>query len=142
MDLYSNTYRKIAIKKKSPFYYTMQCRHDFLKMSHHRANTKYGENTSFIHQEIIYRHQTALMLLYLATFTNLTPNNIQKICVLSVFQECPTIVHLDGGTYLKLANKIQKRRYKLNKSINYMRYLTNWPFFGVKIVLLVLLAQW
>ena len=48
------------------------------------------------------------MLLYIATFTYLTQNNIQKICILSVFQECPTIAHRDGGTYLKLANKIQK----------------------------------
>ena len=25
-----------------------------------------------------------------------------------VFQDCPTIVHRDGGTYLKLANKTPK----------------------------------
>ena len=35
-----------------------------------------------------------------------------------------------------------RRSYKLNKNINYMLYLTNWPLFGVKIVLLVLLARW
>ena len=56
----------------------MPCHHVFLKISHHCANTKYGENTSFIHQEIIFRPKTALMFLYLATFTNLTLNNIQK----------------------------------------------------------------
>ena len=82
----------------------MRGHHDFLKMSHHQANTKYGKNTSFINQEIILRPKTALMLLYLALFTNLTLNNIQKRCLLSVFYECPTIAHRDGGTYLKLAN--------------------------------------
>ena len=40
------------IDKKSSFYWKMPCHHDFIKMSHHRANTKYGENTSLIHQEI------------------------------------------------------------------------------------------
>ena len=47
-------------------------------MSYHRANTKYGENTSFIDQEIIFWPKTVVMLLYLGTFTNLTLNNIQK----------------------------------------------------------------
>ena len=56
----------------------MPCHHDFLKMSHHRTNTKYGENTIFIEHEIIFRPKTALRLLNLATFTNLTLNNIQK----------------------------------------------------------------
>ena len=31
-----------------------------------------------------------------------------KRCILSVFNECPTIGRHDGGTYLKLANKTQK----------------------------------
>ena len=48
------------------------------------------------------------MLLYIATFTYLTLNNIQKYVFCLFFQECPTIAHRDGGTYLKLANKIQK----------------------------------
>ena len=86
----------------------MLCHHDFLKLSHHRASTKYGLNTSFIHQLIISRPKTALVLLYLAIFTNLTLNNIRKRSILSAFQECPTIAHHDGGTYLKLANKILK----------------------------------
>ena len=77
-------------------------------MSHHRANTKYGENTSFIQQEIIFSPKTALLLRYLATFTNLNLNNIQKDVFCVFFQECPTIAHRDGGTYLKLAKKIQK----------------------------------
>ena len=86
----------------------MPCQHDFLKMSHNRANEKYGENTSFIHQEIIFRPKTALMLLYLATFTNLNPNDIQKDVFCLFFKKCPTIAHHDGGTFLKLANKTPK----------------------------------
>ena len=48
------------------------------------------------------------MLLYVATFTYLTIKDIQKYIFFSVFQECPTIAHRDGGTYLKLAKKIEK----------------------------------
>ena len=60
------------------------------------------------------------------------------------FSRMSTITHRDGGTYLKLANKIQKSLEEVTsiKNINYMLYLTNWPLFGVKIVLLVLLARW
>ena len=67
----------------------MPCQHDFLKMSHHRANEKYGENTSFIHQEIIFRPTTALMLLYLATFTNLNLNDFQKDVFCLFFKNVP-----------------------------------------------------
>ena len=35
-----------------------------------------------------------------------------------------------------------RRSYKHNKNINCVLCSTNWPFFGVQIVLLVLLAQW
>ena len=102
MDLCRKTYGKIAIKKSS-FYH-----HDFIKMSQHGANTKYGKNTSFIHQEFIFGPKTALILTYLATFTNLTLNNIQKEVIGLFFKNVPTIGHRDGGTYLKLANKILK----------------------------------
>ena len=67
----------------------MPCHHDFFKMSHHRANTEYGENTSFIHQENIFRPKKALMLLYQATFTNLTLNNIQKYVFCLFFKNVP-----------------------------------------------------
>ena len=67
----------------------MPCHHDFLKMSQHRAITKYGENTNLIHQEIIFRPKTSLMLLYLATFTNLTLYNIQKKVVCLFFKNVP-----------------------------------------------------
>ena len=69
----------------------MPCHHDFLKMSHHGANTKYSENTSFTHQESIFRPKTALMLLYLATFTNLTLNDIQKDVFCLVFKNVPPL---------------------------------------------------
>ena len=88
MDVCRNTYWKIAIKNSSS-YWKMPCHHDFLKMSHHRTNTKYGENTSYIHQEIILRPKTAMMLLYLATFSNLTLNNINKDVFCLFFKKVP-----------------------------------------------------
>ena len=63
----------------------MPCHHDFLEMSHHRANTKYGKNTSFIDKEFISGPKTALMLLYLDTFTMLTLNNIKKKMISFLF---------------------------------------------------------
>ena len=46
--------------------------------------------------------KTALMLLHFAKFTNIGHKNHQKYVFFSVFfQECPTIVHCDGRTYLK-----------------------------------------
>ena len=60
-------------------------------MSHHLANEKYGENTSFIHQEIIFRPKTALMLPYLATFTNLNLNDIQKDVFRLFFKNVPPL---------------------------------------------------
>ena len=122
----------------------MPCQHDFLKMSHHRTNEKYGENTSFIHQEIIFRPKTALMLLYLATFTNLNLNDIKKmyfVCFSKIshhrapwWWDIPEISKQDSKKF--------RRSYKLNKNINYILYLTNWHYFGVKLVLLVILKQW
>ena len=82
------------------------CHHDCLKMSHHHTNTKYGENASFIHQEIVFSPRTVMMLLYLATLNNWSLNNIQKDVFCGFFMNVPA--HRDGGTYLKLANKIQK----------------------------------
>ena len=63
----------------------MPCHHNFFKMSHPRAYTKYGENTSFIHQEIYLGLEPHRC--YLATFTKLTLNDIQKRSILSFFQE-------------------------------------------------------
>ena len=60
-------------------------------MSHHRANTRYGLNTTFFHQESILRPKTTLRLMYLDTFTNLTLNNIQKYVFCLFFKNCPTI---------------------------------------------------
>ena len=86
----------------------MPCHHDFLKMSHYRANAKYGEKQVLFNRKIIFRPKIVVMSLYRATFTNLTLNDIQKEVFCLFFYECPTIAHLNGGTYLKLANKIQK----------------------------------
>ena len=109
----------------------MPCHHDFFKMSHHCSNTKYGKNTSFIHQEITLRPKTALIFMYLSTFTNLTLNNIQKdvICLFfsrrsrhraSWWWDIPEISKQDS--------KKLKRSYKLNKNINYMLYHPIGPF--------------
>ena len=67
----------------------MPFHHDFFKTFHHRASTKYGENNSFIHQEIIFRPKTALMSLYLATFTNLILYDIQKDVYCLFFKNVP-----------------------------------------------------
>ena len=123
----------------------MPCHHDFLKVSHHRSNTKFRSSNSLIYQETIFRPKTALMFLYLAKLTNLAQNNHQKDVFVFVIEECPTIAQCDGGTYLKLANKSEissEEVTSITKNINCILYSTNWPIFGVKIVLLVLLAQW
>ena len=122
----------------------MPCQPDFLKMSHHRLNTKYGDNTSFIHQDIVFRPKTEFMLLYIDTFNSLTLNNFQKHVFCLFFKNVPpSRTVMVGNTWnLKKDSKKFRRTYKLNKNINYMLYLPNWPFFGVKKVLLVLLARW
>ena len=75
----------------------------------------------------------------------LNPIKNSKIGLLSLFQECPTIAHSDGGTFLNLANKIQislEEVSSITKTSTVCSTKPIGPFFGDKVVFLVLLEQW
>ena len=131
IDLFSRTF-DMELPKCPTIAKKMPCHHDFFKMSHHRASTKYGENTSFNHKEIMFRPKTALMLLSLTTLTNLTLNiskTLYFVCFSRMYHhrapgwwDIPEISKQDSEKF--------RRSYKINKNINYMLFLNNWHFLG------------